>query len=170
VPREDHGGLNLWGIRNTARFIEKPDPAAARRLVDAGGLWNTMIMVFKVRTLLTILQRRHPTMHKRFRRIGDAIGTAAEKSTIEDVYRTLEPLNFSKGFLELVAATNPGIISILPVLQVFWSDWGSPERLLQVREVLANSAREVKARNPVTPSNRHKKVAEPRFALLSRFV
>lgn len=169
VPRENHGGLNLWGIRNTARFIEKPDPAAARRLVDAGGLWNTMIMVFKVRTLLTMLQRLHPTMHKRFCRIGDAIGTAAEKSTIEDVYRTLEPLNFSKGFLELVAATNPGIISILPVLQVFWSDCGSPERLLQVREVLANSAREVKARNPV-PSNRRKSVVEPRFALLSRFV
>ena len=117
----------------------------------------------------TILQRLHPTTHKSFCRIGDAIGTAAEKSTIEDVYRTLEPLNFSKGFLELVAATNPGIISILPVLQVFWSDWGSPERLLQVREVLANSAREVTARNPV-PSNRRKSVAEPRFALLSRFV
>jgi mannose-1-phosphate guanylyltransferase len=26
VPREDHGRLNLWGIRNIAKFIEKPDP------------------------------------------------------------------------------------------------------------------------------------------------
>ena len=37
VPREGHGRLNLWGIRDTARFIEKPDPATARKLVDAGG-------------------------------------------------------------------------------------------------------------------------------------
>jgi mannose-1-phosphate guanylyltransferase len=170
VPREDHGHLNLWGIRNTARFIEKPDPIAAKRLVDAGGLWNTMIMVFKVRTLLTILRKLHPTIHEDFSRIGDAIGTPAEKNTIDDVYRTLEPLNFSKGFLELVAATSVETISILPVLQVFWSDWGSPKRLLQVREVLANSARDVTAPSPGTPSNRGKRVAEPRFALLSRSV
>lgn len=170
VPREDHSHLSLWGIRSTARFVEKPDPATAQHLVDAGGLWNTMIMVFKVRTLLTILQRLYPTMHERFSRIYDAIGTPAEKNTIDDVYRTLQPLNFSRGFLELVAATNPEIISILPVLQVFWSDWGSPERLLQVRELLADSAREVTARSPVSLSNRRKPMAEPPLAPLSRFV
>ena len=99
-----------------------------------------MIMVFKVRTLLAILHRLYPTMHKRFSHIYDVIGTSAETETINEVYRTLEPINFSKGFLELAAATNPEIISILPVLQVFWSDWGSPERLLQVQEVLADAA------------------------------
>jgi len=141
VPREDHGRLNLWGIRNTARFIEKPDPLTARHLVDAGALWNTMIMVFKVRTLLTILHSLCPTTHERFSRIYDAIGTSAETRTTDEVYQTLEPMNFSKGFLELVAATRPETMSILPVLQVYWSDWGSPERSLQVREILADSAR-----------------------------
>jgi mannose-1-phosphate guanylyltransferase len=159
VPREDPGRLHLWGIRNTARFIEKPDPAAARRLVDAGGLWNTMIMVFKVRTLLTILQRLHPTMHERFSHIYDAIGTPTEINTIDDVYRTLEPLNFSKGFLELVVAASPGIISILPVLQVFWSDWGSPARLLQVRDFLAASM--IAQRNHATLPNRTPETEQP---------
>ncbi len=155
VPRENHGRLNLWGIRNTAKFIEKPDRKTAGHLVDAGGLWNTMIMVFKVRTLLTILHRLYPVTHERFSRIYDAIGTPAEKNTIDDVYRTLEPLNFSKGFLELVAATNPEIISILPVLQVFWSDWGSPERLLQVREVLFARRGEENQRNSAISPSRH---------------
>lgn len=164
VPRENHGRLNIWGIRNTARFIEKPDPPTARHLVDTGGLWNTMIMVFKVRTLLTILQRLHPTMHEHFSRIYDAIGTSAETRTIDEVYRTLEPINFSKGFLELVAATSPETISILPVLQVFWSDWGSPERLLQVREILANSAHAVTERTVGSRSNRSRPGAEPPVA------
>jgi mannose-1-phosphate guanylyltransferase len=164
VPRENHGRLNIWGIRNTARFIEKPDPLTARHLVDTGGLWNTMIMVFKVRTLLTILQRLHPTMHEHFSRIYDAIGTLAETRTIDEVYRTLEPINFSKGFLELVAATSPETISVLPVLQVFWSDWGSPKRLLQVREILANSGHAVTERTVGSRSNQSRPGVEPPLA------
>jgi hypothetical protein len=121
-----------------------------------------MIMVFKVRTLLAILRRLYPATHERFSRIYDDIGTPAEINTIDDVYRTLEPINFSKGFLELVAATSPGIISILPVLQVFWSDWGSPERLLQVREVLSASAGEATQRNSAfSPSRRKPKTEQP---------
>lgn len=154
VPREDPGRLNLWGIHNTSRFVEKPDKATARRLVEAGGLWNTMIMVFKVQTLLAILQRLHPATYSRFSRIHASIGTPAEKNTIDEVYRTLEPLNFSKGFLELVAASDPDVISILPVLQVFWSDWGSPERLFQVREILAAPMDDVTQRNRATAPNR----------------
>ena len=168
VPREDPGRLNLWGIRNTARFIEKPDRATARHLVDAGGLWNTMIMVFKVRTLLTILQKLHPDTHARFSRIHDAIGTPGEKNTVDEVYRTLKPLNFSKGFLELVAAADRDVISILPVLQVFWSDWGSPQRLLHVRELLA-APKDATGRNHATPSSRQKPKTGQPLAQQSQF-
>jgi len=141
VPRPDDGGLNLWGTRHAANFVEKPNAAMARELIKAGGLWNTMIMVFKVRTLAEMMKRLFPKTHLRFARIFDAIGTPEESRTIEAVYQTLEPLNFSKGFLETIAAIDPAIISVLPVLQVFWSDWGSPERILQAREMLIERAR-----------------------------
>jgi hypothetical protein len=52
------------------------------------------------------------------------------------VYRELEPLNFSKDIVEKVAVIFPETISVLPVLQVFWSDWGSPERIKQVQQKL----------------------------------
>jgi mannose-1-phosphate guanylyltransferase len=136
VPRADDGEFNLWGTRRALKFVEKPNSAIARELIRAGGLWNTMIMVFKVRTLVETMQRLFPTTFLNFARILDAIGTPEEAPALDSVYQTLEPMNFSKGVLEKIAATNPAAISVLPVLQVFWSDWGSPERLLQAQETL----------------------------------
>jgi mannose-1-phosphate guanylyltransferase len=95
-----------------------------------------MIMVFKVRTLLEMLQTLYPTIYRQFARIFDAIGTPAEMETVEAVYQTIEPMNFSKDFLEKVADAYPDAISVLPVLQVFWSDLGSPQRIAQVLELL----------------------------------
>jgi hypothetical protein len=60
--------------------------------------------------------------------------------TVEAVYQMLEPMNFSKAFLEKVANVYPAAISVLPVSQVFWSDLGSPRRIAQVREILEQSA------------------------------
>lgn len=136
VPRSEPNRISLWGTRGAARFVEKPDTALARQIVKAGGLWNTMIMVFKVRTLLEMLQNLYPTIYRQFARIYDAIGTPAEMETVEAVYQMLEPMNFSKGFLEKVADVYPDTISVLPVLQVFWSDLGSPQRIVQVLELL----------------------------------
>ena len=139
VPNRNDGEIKLWGTRSAASFVEKPDLAKARELVRAGGLWSTMIMVFKVRTVLRMLQRLSPSTYLQFMRIFEAIGTPAEKLVIESVYRTLEPMNFSKGFLERISANNPAAISVLPVLQVFWSDWGSPARLTDVLELLGQN-------------------------------
>ncbi len=136
VPHADDGALNCWGTRAAANFVEKPDLARALQLVRAGGLWNTMIMVFKVRTVLKMLQRLFPTTYLHFARIFEAIGTAEEKRAVGSVYQTLAPMNFSKDFLEKIAASKPAAISVLPVLEVFWSDWGSPERLNEVLELL----------------------------------
>jgi mannose-1-phosphate guanylyltransferase len=139
VPKGNDGEIKLWGTRSAASFVEKPDLAKARELVRAGGLWNTMIMVFRVRTVLRMLQRLSPSTYLQFTRIFEAIGTPAEKHVVESVYQTLEPMNFSKDFLEKIAANDSAAISVLPVLQVFWSDWGSPARLTEVLELLGKS-------------------------------
>ena len=136
LPHADDGALNPWGTRAAAKFVEKPDLAHALELVRVGGLWNTMIMVFQVRTVLQMLQRLFPTAYRQFARIFAAIGTPEEKQTVESVYRTLVPMNFSKDFLETITASDPAAISVLPVLEVSWSDWGSPARLTEVLERL----------------------------------
>jgi mannose-1-phosphate guanylyltransferase len=93
-----------------------------------------MIMVFKVRTLLQFVEQVTPSVHQHFKRVLAAIGTHEESDTVDEVYRNLEPLNFSKGILEKIAVVFPNTIFALPVLQVFWSDWGSPQRLVKVQE------------------------------------
>ena len=110
-----HGAVNPWGTCSAASFVEKPDLAKARELVRAGGLWSTMIMVFKISTVLKMLQRLSPTTYLQFTRIFEAIGTPAEGQVVESVYQTLEPMNFSKGFLEKIVANDSTAISVLPV-------------------------------------------------------
>lgn len=139
LPRGEPNQISPWGTRGVARFVEKPHRALAQEIVEAGGLWNTMIMVFKARTLVRMLDSLYPAIYRQFARIFDAIGTSAETETIKAVYQLLEPMNFSKDFLEKVSDVLPEAISVLPVLQVFWSDLGSPQRLAQVLERLGRT-------------------------------
>jgi mannose-1-phosphate guanylyltransferase len=136
MPRAAEGQITPWGTHQTAAFIEKPNRQLAQDLVKAGGLWNTMIMVFKVRTVIAMMRRHCPATYYQFLDIFDAIGTAREAAAVEALYDKIEPSNFSRDFLEKLSQTNPTAIAVLPVLGVYWSDWGSPERLGQILERL----------------------------------
>jgi mannose-1-phosphate guanylyltransferase len=132
VPHADIGRPCRFGTRAVSAFIEKPAAEMALKLMTQGGLWNTMTMVFQLDTLLELVRRAHPALYLNFRRIHDAIGTVAEQRTVEDVYAVLEPVNFSKEIMMRIADRHPRSLSVLPVRKVFWSDWGSRERVLQV--------------------------------------
>ena len=139
--RDSSSELSLYGTRPVARFVEKPAKAVADHLIESGGLWNTMVMVFKVKTVLQMFEQIHPGVFRQFCNILDAIGTSEEQEAVEQVYRNLQPMNFSKGFLEQVSALYPKAIHVMPVLQVFWSDWGSRQRIVEVRRVLKRADR-----------------------------
>jgi mannose-1-phosphate guanylyltransferase len=100
-----------------------------------------MVMVFKVKTVLEMFEQIHPVVFRQFCQILDAIGTSHEQETIDQVYQNLTPMNFSKGFLEQLSALYPRAIHVMPVLQVFWSDWGSRQRILEARQVLKRAGR-----------------------------
>jgi mannose-1-phosphate guanylyltransferase len=136
VPADSNGQIDLCGCRKAAHFVEKPDPVEARLLVAAGALWNTMIMVFRVETLLHHVERLFPDVAKRFLGLAKSIDTPAEKDQIRELYRELSSLNFSKDILERISTSFPSIITVLPVLQVTWSDWGSPQRLLETKRTI----------------------------------
>jgi mannose-1-phosphate guanylyltransferase len=136
VPAESNATIDLCGCRKTVRFVDKPDPGEARLLVAAGALWNTMIMVYKVETLLTHIQMLYPDIANLFCGLSAVIGTTAEKFKIQEIYSTLHPLNFSKDILEKIATRSPEAVSVLPVLQVTWSDWGSPQRLAETKRTM----------------------------------
>lgn len=140
VPAADEGQIDLYGCRRAAHFVEKPDPAEARLLVAAGALWNTMIMVFKVETLFRQIQTLFPDVATQFSAVAKVLGTRAEKRMVQEIYLQLQPLNFSKDILEKIAVRFPEAISVLPVFQVTWSDWGSPRRLIEIKRSLARTA------------------------------
>jgi mannose-1-phosphate guanylyltransferase len=122
--------------REVSRFIEKPKREIARSLVLGGGLWNTLVLVFKAQTFLDAVSRIAPRLHGYFEQIRRAVDTPSAKEMTEKVYQQMAPLNLSKGLLELLPREQALKLCVLPVQGVHWSDWGSEARIV---EVLRNS-------------------------------
>jgi mannose-1-phosphate guanylyltransferase len=137
VPCESGaGGTCRFGTKPIRAFFEKPKTERAYQLIRTGALWNTMAMVFKLNTFLELVGAVQPMIHRRFVQLLSAIDTAEERAAIESLYRELEPMNFSTGIMEPLAERHRQRLAVLPVRQVFWSDWGSPERIRQTLLVL----------------------------------
>ena len=113
-------------------FIEKPDQKTARRVIQAGGLWNTMIMVFKTKTMLHWVSRLAPRLYQEFQRAYAAIGTPGETDVVRNIYQRLKPINFSTEFLEPMVKHYPSTLVALPVPDLLWSDWGTTSRIIDV--------------------------------------
>jgi mannose-1-phosphate guanylyltransferase len=123
--------LGTLGLRNVQMFVEKPDPTLAGELIAKGGLWNTMVMVFKSATLLELVRRLAPELYATFERIFSAIGRTDERRVVTETYRRMEPVNFSGAVLEALALLRPLCLSALPVAGVFWSDWDTEHRIFR---------------------------------------
>jgi mannose-1-phosphate guanylyltransferase len=136
-----------------SHFIEKPHPSAARELIGKGGVWNTMVMVFKAKTLIDLVRRAAPKLHQAFHRIWQAIGTSKETAVIKEVYRKLESINFSKELLEIFPSQDPSSLWVLPVRGVLWSDWGSEQRIMSILEKTGHLGRLLTVQND-TPLQR----------------
>jgi mannose-1-phosphate guanylyltransferase len=122
------GPLDIHGVES---FIEKPEERRAIEFADHGALWNSMVMVFETRTFLSLVSFFAPALHRSFQRIYRAIGTSAESVVVEDCYREMTPLNFSKGLLEAIAVEHRRL-AVIPVHGVLWSDWGSAPRIMEI--------------------------------------
>lgn len=125
-------GINLYQlgdypVRAVQLFVEKPSRADAIAIKTSGGLWNTMIVAVKARTLWQLGWRYHPDIMKLFERLKDAIGTSSEISTLDAIYEVMPARNFSADLL--TPAVN--LVSVMPVEDILWSDWGRAERIVE---------------------------------------
>jgi mannose-1-phosphate guanylyltransferase len=119
-------------VHKVKLFIEKPDLQAARALISQGGLWNSMVAVFRTETFLDLVRLITPELHGSFQKILKAIDTASEKYVVEESYRHMGAMNFSKGVLEPLALRTPSALAVLRVSGVFWSDLGTGRRVMNV--------------------------------------
>jgi mannose-1-phosphate guanylyltransferase len=134
VPGRRLNGPSAPGTYEVSQFIEKPEREVARDLVSCGGLWNTLVMVFKAKTFLNAVSRIAPLLYGSFERIWRAVGTPSLGHLVTEVYQQMYPVNLSKGLLELLPLERPPALCVLPVRGIHWSDWGSEQRIIRVLE------------------------------------
>ena len=145
LPGRELKSLGRAVAREVSKFVEKPEPSLGQELILNGGLWNTMVMVFKAQTLLRWVAKLAPLLHNAFAKILDGVGTPAAADVIKDVYTHLKPVNFSHGLLESLSSQRPCPVLVLPVHGIYWSDWGSEERIVSI----LRTGRYAEQRNPV---------------------
>ncbi len=119
-------------LQRVGRFVEKPDAQTACEMMAGGALWNTMVMVFKVKNLLAIVEKISPELSAAFQEVHAAIDTPDEEKRIRKIYRRLKGENFSREILERLPAQHPASLSVLSVRGVLWSDWGLPRSIERV--------------------------------------
>lgn len=106
-------------------FIEKPTSDLASELFEAGALWNTFIMVGPARCFWDLGRRFLPEQTALFEASGALHGNV-EYETLERIYERMPAADFSKDVLEKSES-----LSVVPLGDCGWSDWGTPERVLQ---------------------------------------
>ena len=118
-------------IHPVRRFWEKPDVTLAERLREQGCLWNSFVMVGAVDTFLAAIACALPALFGALDNVAPAFGGPVEEAAVVRAYASIEPADFSREVL----TTCTGLLSVMPVRGVSWSDLGSPERVRRARGV-----------------------------------
>ncbi len=105
-------------------FVEKPARPLATRLMAAGALWNTMVLVARVSTLLDLHRRHIPAATAAFEAAPFA-GLNTCQDVIDRLYLALPPADLSHDVL--ARARDLRCLAIGP--QAGWTDLGTPDRL-----------------------------------------
>ncbi len=111
---------------------EKPSREVALKLMAAGCLWNSFVIVGRLSTLLGLFTVMMPQLHTSFSNIRPTLGTLFEEPAVRNLYRDLGSADFSRQVLEPL----PMNLAVLPVPDVGWSDLGEPKRVSQALATL----------------------------------
>lgn len=136
-PGSTFAYANGYRVRHVVQFLEKPDVMRARKAMQQGALWNTLVLAAKAETLWRLAWQCLPELMPYFERIGQAIGTAEEGRTIEAAYQRMPALNVSSHLLEQI----PQAVSTIELNGLLWSDWGNPERIASTLERIGKTPR-----------------------------
>lgn len=125
--KEELGNEKLVDIAGVRKFWEKPKQDIASDLMDRGCLWNSFVMVGKVKSFLKLFRQQIPHMYRLFCAVSIVIGTSAERISMKTIYSMIGRSDFSKAVLENVRED----LRVLRVRGVSWSDLGEPRRVIQ---------------------------------------
>jgi mannose-1-phosphate guanylyltransferase len=106
-------------------FVEKPPQDQAEKLLQAGGLWNTMVVVGRLSALWRLARNHLPPMALHFERYLAALHHRRAHQVLTLRYQRMAPADLSRDILQLA----PGL-GVVPVIGSGWFDCGTPERLI----------------------------------------
>jgi mannose-1-phosphate guanylyltransferase len=94
-----------------------------------GGLWNTFILVGRLRTFFSLLAAATPRLCVGFGPLVSSIGLASEVLSAAAVYADTPPVDFSHDVL----AGQPERLAVLEAPAMGWTDLGRADRVLALR-------------------------------------
>src|SRR5262249_47928047 len=97
-------------------FHEKPAAGVAAEMVRPGALWNSLVIVSRVRRVLDLLRALRP---------ADVALLEDAPLDLATVYERLQAWNFSREFLSRI----PEQLVVTRADGLGWSDWGTPEAI-----------------------------------------
>lgn len=119
---------NPWNVKihRVSKFWEKPDRLTADTLFNNKCLWNTLVMIGKVSTLLSQFQKIVPEIFDQLYHTISLYNPLERESILNEIYPLLPSINFSKAILE--SCTDQ--LCVMEVSDTDWSDWGDEPRIL----------------------------------------
>jgi mannose-1-phosphate guanylyltransferase len=113
----DHEAFNGEG------FVEKPNVATALAYFQDGHyVWNSGMFVWKVETILAELHMHLPELARKIDTIVEAMGTAQERATLDELWPTLQTISIDYGVMEKTSK-----FAVIPV-DIGWNDVGNWEQ------------------------------------------
>jgi mannose-1-phosphate guanylyltransferase len=110
-------------VRPVAAFVEKPARSHAARLLASGAVWNTMILVGRVQTLIDLYRRHLPDLTEVFARAWRLPPDRRDAFLVEQ-YPHLSNTDLSRDVLTLAE----GLVVYTWPASLGWTDLGTPER------------------------------------------
>jgi mannose-1-phosphate guanylyltransferase len=130
VAHSDYGWIipgpsrSLRSLRSVASFVEKPPPEHAAQLLDAGAVWNTMVLVGRARAVRDLYAELLPDLTK-ILEVAMHLPSDERDVFLTSIYASLPMLDFSRDVL--TPARN--LVTYIWPASMGWSDLGTPERL-----------------------------------------
>ncbi len=127
-PGEPILGRSSFTLHPVDRFWEKPSSAQARILMRAGCLWNSFVMVGRIRAFVEMIRRTTPDLYREFTLVWSYLDGTRQQRGIRALYAQ----GLSSDFSQRVLAARPTSLAVVPVAEVGWSDWGEPQRVMPI--------------------------------------
>lgn len=87
--------------RKVEEFVEKPAEETAAAYLEAGNFsWNSGMFIWKASLILDYFRKLLPDIYECLEKLGAAMGTAAEKQVLWEVYPDIPKISIDYGILE----------------------------------------------------------------------